>query len=109
MKGLRSRAKFDRQLERHKWLIVKIPNWHESNGIKGVTPEVFKQLKKRANTGLDNRKSDLWTKFRAVLLAPHIEHAKFVPRQVHLAPEDQEKFNEQVLSVAAKVLCEFCT
>ena len=109
IKGRRTIAKFERQLEKHKWLIVKIPNWHESHGIKGVTPKVFKQLKKRANTGLDNRKTDLWTKFRAVLVAPHIEYAKFVPGQVHLAPEDQVKFNEQVLSVAAKVLCEFCT
>ena len=104
-----TRAKFDRQLKKHKWLIVKIPNWHESHGVRRITPQVFKQLKKRANTGLDRKKTDLWTKFRAVLVAPHIEYAEFKPGQVHLAEEDQLKFNEQVLSVAAKVLCEFCT
>ena len=104
-----ARAKFNRQLEKHKWLIVKIPNWHESQGIRNITPYEFKQLKKRANTGIENKKTYLWTNFRAVLVAPHLEYAKFKPGQVHLTDKDQLKFNEQVLSVAAKVLCEFCT
>ena len=104
----RARVKFDRQLANHKWLIVKIPNWHESDGIRNIEPEEFKQMKKRANTGLDNNKTNLWESFRAVLVAPHIPYAQFKPGQVHLTKEDQVKFNEQVLEVAAKVLCEFC-
>ena len=104
----RSRNRFSRQLEKHKWLIVGIPNWHGSQGINGIEPEDFKQLKKRANTGLDRNKTKLWTDHRAVLVTPHINYATFKPGQVHLTDKDQLIFNEQVLSVAAKVLCEFC-
>ena len=104
----RARAQFERQLVKHKWLIVKIPQWKGSDGIRGIEPEKFRQMKKRANTGLDNNKSRLWKSFRAVLLGPHIPYPQFKPGEVHLTKEDQSKFNEQVIEVANKLLCEFC-
>ena len=104
----RARAQFERQLAKHKWLVVKIPQWKGSEGIRGINPEDFKQLKKRANTALGNSKTKLWETFRAAILAPHIEDPQFIPGQVHLTPEYQEKFNEQVLQTASKLLCEFC-
>jgi len=104
----RARAQFQRQLAKHKWLVVKISQWKGSEGIRGINPDDFKQLKKRANTALGNSKTKLWETFRAAILAPHIENPQFIPGEVHLTPEYQEKFNEQVLQAASKLICEFC-
>ena len=104
------RVRFNRRLPSHKWMIVKIPAWDESNGIRGgMKKEEFKLLRRKVNTALENARTHLWKNFRAVIFTPHIQHPQFQPGSVHLTEEFQEIFNRQVLSAAAKVICEFCT
>ena len=103
------KAEFDRKILYHKWLIVKIPNWSESGAINGMDPKVFKQLRKRANTGITNRKTRFWTQYRAALVAPDLEYPKFHPGQVHLNEEYQNLFNTQILNATSKLICDFCT
>ena len=105
----RKRAEFDRRQPNHKWMIVKIPAWDESYGIRGMTKNYFGLLRKKANTALKNARTYLWEKFRAVIFAPNLQHPQFQRNSVHLTAEYQVIFNSQVLSAAAKVICEFCT
>ena len=103
------RAEFDRKILYHKWLIVKIPNWSESGAINNMDPKIFKQLRKRANTGITNRKTRFWIQHRAAMIAPDLEHPKFQRGQVHLTEEHQNLFNTQILNATSKLMCEFCT
>ena len=103
------KAKFDRSLADHKWLIVKIPAWDESNGIRNITNDVFKELRRKTNSALKNARTSFWNEFRAVILSTELQHPEFHSNSVHLTPSCQIEFNRQVLSAAAKVVCEFCT
>ena len=105
----RKTVEFDRRLPYHKWMIVKIPAWDESDGIRGMAKEEFKLMRKKVNAALGNARTHLWKEFRAVIFAPNLQHPQFQQGSVHLTAEYQEIFNRQVLSAAAKVICEFCT
>ena len=50
----RQKVKFDRRLAEHKWMIVKIPVWDKSNGIRNITNAKFRELRKKTNTALKN-------------------------------------------------------
>ena len=105
----RKKAEFDRRQPNHKWMIVKIPAWDESDGIRGMAKDEFGLMRKKVNSALGNARTHLWKEFRAVIFAPNLQHPQFQRNSVHLTAEYQEIFNRQVLSAAAKVVCEFCT
>ena len=109
LKDVRRETKFDRRLEDHKWMLVKIPVWDESNGIRNITNAEFKELRRKANTALKTVRTSFWKEFRAVILSTDLQHPEFYPNSVHLTPRCQREFNRQVLSAAAKVVCEFCS
>ena len=48
----RLEAQFDNRRENHKWMIVKIPVWDESDGIRHISKKEFGELRKIANTAL---------------------------------------------------------
>ena len=108
LKSARRELRFDRRWENHKWLVVKIPVWDQSNGIRNISTDEFKYMRKRVNSGLHDGRTRFWKECRAVIMSTDLSFPKFLPKSVHLTPKFQTKFNKQVLSAAAKVLCEFC-
>ena len=66
-------------------------------------------MRKRVNSALHNVRTKFWKEFRAVIVATDLQYPKFLPNSVHLTPKYQKEFNRQVLSAAAKVICEFCS
>ena len=104
----RLRANFERCLAGHKWMIVKIPVWDKSNGIRNISNDEFMNLRKKANTALRDARTSFWKKFRAVIVPTELQHPEFLQDSVHLTEEFQNLFNRQVLSAAAKLVCEFC-
>ena len=108
LENSRQRAQFDRQLLVHKWLIIKVPDWGDSPAIRNIDFKTYQDLRKKANTGLERSRSYFWKNFKAVFLLTHIDRPKFKDKQVHLIDEQQDAFNEQVFSAAAKVLCRYC-
>ena len=104
----RERARFDRQLLAHKWLIIKVPDWGDSPAIRNIDFKQYQDLRKKANTGLERSRSYFWKNFKAAFLLTHIDNPKFIDKQVHLIDEQQDIFNEQIFSAAAKMLCRYC-
>ena len=104
----RLRSNFDRGLASHKWMIVKIPVWDKSNGIRNISNDEFMNLRKKANTALRDVRTSFWKKFRAVIVPTVLQHPEFLQGSVHLTEEFQNLFNRQILSAAAKLVCEFC-
>ena len=102
-------ARFERKLENHKWLVVKIPVWDQSEGIRYMKKKEFGELRKRANTALKNARTSLWVKQRVVVLSVDLPYPKFKPGTVHYTSPYQSAFNKQVFKAAGKVICEFCT
>merc|ERR1711874_240917 len=94
--------------ENHKWLIVKIPVCDQSNGIKGISKKKFAYMRKRVNTALKHVRTTFWKEFRAIIVATDLQYPKFDRNTVHLTSEYQKEYNKQVLSAAAKLICEFC-
>ena len=99
---------FDHRLPKHQWLIVRIPVWDASNGIRYMDNKVFGDLRRKANSGLADARTRFWLEHRAVVLPIDLQSPQFIPGQVHLTDQYQREFNRQVLSAAAKIVCEFC-
>ena len=104
----RGKVHFNRRLENHKWLIVKIPVWDQCNGIKGISKNKFAYMRKRVNTTLKNARTTFWKEFRAIIVAIDLQYPKFDRKTVHLTSECQKQYNELVLGAASKLICEFC-
>ena len=104
----RLRSNFDRGLASHKWMIVKIPVWDQSNGIRGISKDEFTTLRRKANSALRDVRTSFWIKFRAVIVPTTLQHPEFQQGSVHLTEKHQDLFNRQILSAAAKLVCEFC-
>ena len=109
LKTNKQKALFDRRLKTHKWLIVNVPVWDQSDGILNMSPEDFRFCRKRINTALKNSRTQYWEKFNAVILPLDLQYPQFFPGKVHLRPDSQLDFNTQVFDAASKVICEFCT
>ena len=104
----KQRARFDRQILVHKWLIVKVPDWGDSPAIRNIDFKKYQDLRRKANTGLLRSRKYFWKNFKAAFLLTHIDGPKFKDKQVHLIDEQHDIFNEQIFSAAAKVLCNYC-
>ena len=108
LKTNKQKALFARRIVKHKWLIVNVPVWDQSDGILGMSTEDFRYCRKRVNTALKNSRTKYWENFNAVILPMELQHPQFFPGKVHLKPNSQLDFNTQVFDAASKVICEFC-
>ena len=102
-------TKFERRYANHKWLVVKIPVWDQSEGIRHMKKEEFKELRRRANTALKNARTSLWVNQKVIVLSIDLPNPEFIPGTVHYTLPFQRSFNKQVFKAAARVICEFCT
>ena len=105
------RAKFDRQLPAHQFLIIGVPDWGSNFGPphrNSLNEEQFKLLRGKVNKGLNypHVKKALWKKHRAVVFMPRMEH--FTMDRVHPTAESKAVYGDQILAVAAKLLCDSC-
>ena len=114
-KGAESLLEEERQgfLERlaveHTFLLLSIPDWGPAPDLKpgSLQGDALKKARQAANSGMKKtHKPTLWNKYRVVLYntamdQPHRDN-------LHYAPESQTEYVDQIMHVAAKVLCNHC-
>ena len=76
-------TKFDRRYANHKWMVVKIPVWDISDGIRNMSKKDFGELRKRANKALKTARTSFWKDHKAVILSIDLQHPEFLPKSVH--------------------------
>ena len=87
---------------------ISAPKFKQNPAIRNIDFKQYQDLRRKANTGLQRSRSYFWKNFKAAFLLTHIDGPKFKDKQVHLIDEQQDIFNEQIFSAAAKVLCNYC-
>ena len=104
-----TKQKMKDRLKSHKWLIVSIPDWgRENNNIRGVTPKVHTDTRRRYNNALKCCSTYFWREFKAVVFNVGFLREERNPDDIHYSNREQRQYNEIIFSVARKLLCDFC-
>ena len=89
------------------FILVGIPDWHHFRGYAhSLSPDQVKKLRRIINHKLARLMVTLWRIHRVILVKPDINNPRIIG--VHLHPEDQLSYNNQILEVAKKTLCNNC-
>ena len=88
-------------------VLVAIPDWHNFKGHPQSLPaDQVRSLRRKINLQLSRLMVTLWRVHRVILVKPHINHPRIIG--VHLHPEDQAIYNDQLMEVVKKSLCRHC-
>ena len=89
------------------FILVGIPDWHHFRGYAhSLSPDQVKKLRRIINHKLARLMVTLWRIHRVILVKPNINNPRILG--VHLHPNDQASYNNQILEVVKKALCSHC-
>ena len=98
---------FDVRIKQHKWLFVCPPDWGNFGEGKGrLNDEQYREARKRAKSGLDQKAKSLYQNLNIVLCKPRVNEPNLLG--VHLRHESIRSFGKQILDAASKLMCTHC-
>ena len=113
---LAGQARFDSALTSHQFLLIGIPQWGEYKNVREESLEWLdlKKARRPANEGLKRAMSGFWNEHRALLYTPELSWPEFTRNRdgtqtVHLSHATQQVYTDQILAMARKMLCSYCT
>ena len=93
---------------RHTFVLAQIPDWNNfvSNRPRTLTPEKFRQIRRKANHELKRHRGKLWAKYSCMTVHPHIN----IPRMegVHYDKKTQFYYVQQIVEATKKIVCSCC-
>ena len=98
---------FNRKLKLHKWMICNVPDWGANSHINNISPREYKVARSAAHCCFKRNQRRWFENHNAYICFPAMSHP--VRNNIHLAPESQSIFIEQMFKAASKILCESCT
>ena len=109
-------VRFQMEIKKHQWLIVKVPDWgNEDVAFRGnLDARSFRKLRRRANRGLEQLRPTLYKEHNAFVYGPSFEYRhqyrkdKWGNPTVHLTCRSQTLWMDQIIEAAARVICVEC-
>ena len=107
-KHANNKASFDEAIRQHKWLVVAPADWGPDFIPKNeVTPELHKELRRKATQGLYKKQAMLWLGSRAALVSPGLSQPE---RQGnHLAGASRWEYADKIINAASSLICSSCS
>lgn len=93
---------------RHTFVLAQIPDWSNfvSNRPRTLTPEQFRNIRRKANHALKRDRGTLWAEYSCMTVHPHIN----IPQMegVHYDRRTQVYYAQQIVEATKKILCSYC-